>query len=234
MVKLGVLKAKDIRKFDNWTALIYSEPGKGKTTMVKGLKGKTLLLSVDGMYSVLAGIDNVDIYTIDTKKPHDEIGNFYKYLIKNIDDYQNVVIDNVSTLQKFWLNEVARATKSGMPELKDYPIFDRVLLDFIAELKSLKKNLLILAHETSVEVTRTSGGVYTQFQPDFRNLNPIMGIIPLVGRLVIHTNQETNQAERIVVLQPTQSTKAKDQLIGNMKTIGQMELIEKLQTEKGE
>src|SRR5699024_6792354 len=99
--------------------------------------------------------------------------------------------DNVSTFQKLWLNEVARATKSGMPELKDYPIFDRVLLDFIAELKKLKKNLLIFAHETSVEVTKTSGGVYTQFQPDFRNLNPIMGIIPLVGRLVIHANQET-------------------------------------------
>ena len=64
--------------------------------------------------------------------------------------------------------------------------------------------------------------MYTQFQPDFRNLNPIMGIIPLVGRLVIHTNQETNRDERIVVLQPTQSTKAKDQLIGNIKTIGQI------------
>lgn len=229
MIILGVIKAKDINKFDNWTALIYSEPGKGKTTMVKGLLGKTLLLSVDRMYSVLAGVDNVDIYTMDSKTPHDELGNFYKYLIRNIDTYNNIVIDNVSTFQKLWLNEVARATKSGMPELKDYPIFDRVLFDFIAELKKLRRNLLIFAHETMVEVTKQNGGVYTQFQPDFRNLNAIMGIIPLVGRLIIYTNQENNKDERIVILQPTQSTKAKDQLLGNIKTIGQMELIEKLQ-----
>ena len=228
---MPLIRADNIKPYENWTVLVYSEPGKGKTSMVKSLSGETIVLSVDGMYSVLAGLPNVDIYTMDSTKPHDEIGNFYKFLLKN-KKYQNIVIDNVSTFQKFWLNEAAKATKSGMPELKDYPIFDRVLMDFIAALKDLKKNLLLFAHETTVEITRTSGGVYTQFQPDFRNLNAIMGILPLVGRLVVYENQETKTEERIIVLQPTQATKAKDQLIGDKKTIGQMELLPLL--EKGE
>ena len=59
-----------------------------------------------------------------------------------------------------------------------------------------------------------------------------MGVIPLVGRLVVYTNQTTNEHERIIVLQPTQATKAKDQLIGNIDTIPQMELLPTLQ--KGE
>ena len=74
-----------------------------------------------------------------------------------------------------------------------------------------------------------SGGTYTQFQPDLRNLDAIMGITPIVGRLIIFANKDTNENERIIVLQPTQATRAKDQLIGDLPTIGQMELLPKLQ-----
>lgn len=226
---MKTLAAEDIQRFSNWTAIIYSEPGKGKTSMVKALTGRTILLSVDGMYHVLSGQKDVDIVLIDPKEPNNELGNFYRHLLKNINKYDNIVIDNLSTFQKFWLNAVANDTKSGMPEIKDYGIIDRVLMDFISSLKSLNKNVLIFAHEKKVEITRESGGVYTQFQPDVRNLDAIMGIVPIVGRLVIYKNQESQKDERIIVLQPTQSTRAKDQLIGDMPTIGQMELLPKLQ-----
>lgn len=229
---MSILNAIDIKKFDNWTALIYSAPGKGKTTMVKSLEGNTVVFSTDGMYHVLSGLDNITILTMDSKRPNDELANFYKWLLKNLDSIDNIVIDNISTFQKFWLNAVGKATKSGMPEIKDYGIIDRVLLDFIASLKDLKKNVLIFAHEKKEEITRENGGTYTQFQPDVRNMSAIMGIIPLVGRLVIVENQENNKKERIIALQPSQSTEAKDQLIGNIQTIGQLELLPTLQ--KGE
>lgn len=228
---MNILNAKDIKKFDNWTALIYSEPGKGKTSMVKSLVGNTLVLSVDGMYHVLSGLPNVTIYTMDSAQPNDELGNFYRYLIKHIDKIDNVVIDNLSTYQKYWLNASGKVTKSGMPEIKDYGIIDRVLFDFVATLKKLKKNILIFAHEKKVEINHEGGGVYTQFQPDVRALDAIMGIVPIVGRLVIVTDGETQKEERIVVLQPTQATRAKDQLIGNIKTINQMDLLPTLQNQ---
>ena len=64
------MKATEINKFDNWTAIIYSQPGFGKTSMVKSLIGRTVVLSVDGMYHVLSGLKDVDILTMDSKKPH--------------------------------------------------------------------------------------------------------------------------------------------------------------------
>lgn len=226
---MSVIKATDIQKFDNWTAIIYSEPGKGKTSMVKSLEGSTLVLSVDGMYHVLSGLSNVSIMTMDSTKPNDELANFYRYLINNINDIDNVVIDNLSTYQKYWLNASGKVTKSGMPEIKDYGVIDRVLFDFIASLKALKKNTLIFAHEKKVEINHEGGGVYTQFQPDIRALDAIMGIVPIVGRLVIVTDGETQKKERIIVLQPTQTTRAKDQLIGDRQTIDQMDLLPTLQ-----
>lgn len=231
---MKIIKAANIRRFDNWTCLIYSEPGKGKTTMVHSLEGNTIVFSTDGMYQVLSGLKNVEVLVMDSKKPHEELESFYRYLLKHVDDFDNVVIDNLSTFQKFWLNAKATSTTSGMPEIKDYGIIDRVLLDFVAGLKDLKKNVLLFAHEKSVEVTMDSGRVYTQFQPDVRNIDAIMGIVPVVGRLIVLKNQETQQEERLIVLQPTQTTRAKDQLIGDKQTVKQMELLSILQKEKGD
>ena len=223
------MKATDINKFDNWTAIIYSQPGFGKTSMVKSLIGRTVVLSVDGMYHVLSGLDNVDILTMDSEKPNEELGNFYRYLLNNLNEIDNIVIDNISTYQKYWLNAVGKTTTSGMPEIRDYGVIARVIFDFIASLKALRKNVLIFAHQTTEEITLEGGGVYTEFQPAIRALDAIMGIVPIVGRLVIVTNKDTQEKERIIVLQPTQATRAKDQLIGNLPTIGQMELLPTLQ-----
>lgn len=225
------LNATSIDRFNNWTVMIYSEPGKGKTSMIKSLKGNTVVFSVDGMYQVLSGLENVKVLVMDSKKPNDELGDFYRYLLKNIKDIDNIVIDNLSTFQKYWLNNIGKDTKSGMPEIRDYGVLDRVLLDFISSLKDLQKNLILFAHEKKQEVTKESGGVYTQFQPDVRNMDAIMGIVPLVGRLVIVPNQENQTEERIIALQPTQTTRAKDQLLGDLKTIDQMELLPTLQSE---
>ena len=199
--------------------------------MIKSLKGNTVVFSVDGMYQVLSGLENVKVLVMDSKKPNDELGDFYRYLLKNIKDIDNIVIDNLSTFQKYWLNNIGKETKSGMPEIRDYGVLDRVLLDFISSLKDLQKNLILFAHEKKQEVTKESGGVYTQFQPDVRNMDAIMGIVPLVGRLVIVANQENQTEERIIALQPTQTTRAKDQLLGDLKTINQMELLPTLQSE---
>lgn len=226
---MELLKANQITRYENWSCLIYAEAGIGKTTMVKSLEGRTLVFSIDGMYHILHGLENVDVLTMEPKQANNELGEFYRFVLKNKEKYDNIVIDNLSTFQKFWLNEMSSSTTAGMPELKHYGIIDRILLDFIASLKNLNKNLLFFAHEKKVEITRENGGVYTQFQPDVRNLDAIMGIMPIVGRMVVTREQGSQERKRIIVLQPTRSTRAKDQLIGNLETIGQMDLMPLLQ-----
>ena len=69
--------------------------------MVKSLVGKTVVLSVDGMYHVLSGLENVTILPMKTSEPNDQLGMFYRYLLKNIEEIDNIVIDNLSTFQKY-------------------------------------------------------------------------------------------------------------------------------------
>lgn len=228
---MKIIKAANMERFQNFAVMVYSEPGKGKTTMVRGLRGRTLLLSTDGMFSVLSGMADLDILELDTDNPNVSMLEFFKFLNAHAADYQNIVVDNLSTFQKTWLNAKGRDTKNGTPELKDYAVIDRILFDTVMALKKYKRNVVVFAHERKVEVTREGGGVYTQFQPDLRNLDAIMGILPLVARLVVAKDKDSHPA-RTLVLQPTQATRAKDQLIGNLETIGQMELFKALQEEK--
>ena len=46
--------------------LIYANPGMGKTTAIKFIKGKTLLIDIDKSSIVLKGEKNIDIVEVDT------------------------------------------------------------------------------------------------------------------------------------------------------------------------
>ncbi|HCE5109342.1 TPA: DNA-binding protein, partial [Listeria monocytogenes] len=53
----------------NKLRLIYSAPGIGKTSTIKFLEGKTLVVDIDRTTSVLKGQENIDIVTADTMTP---------------------------------------------------------------------------------------------------------------------------------------------------------------------
>lgn len=220
---MALIKASDITPYTDWNIMVYGSPGTGKTKMVESMTGKTLVLSIDGMYSVLSGLEDVDIYVMDTSQPDKDLGAFYK--LSRDSDYTNVVIDNLSTFQKVWLNSRAKTTTSGMPEIKDYAIIDRITFDFIKSISELPVNSLFIAHEKAEERVHQNGTKYEVFVPDLRQVHSLMGILPLVGRLISFKKPESEELEREIVLQPTQKTKAKDQLNVGKATVKQMELI---------
>lgn len=51
----------------NETFLLYAPPGMGKTSTVKYLEGKTLVLDVDRTSHVLKGNPNIEIMYVDNK-----------------------------------------------------------------------------------------------------------------------------------------------------------------------
>ena len=53
---IKITKATDINRTENWKVLLYGKPGLGKTSAIKGLSGKTLVLDLDGSSRVLAGL----------------------------------------------------------------------------------------------------------------------------------------------------------------------------------
>ena len=93
--------------------LVYGVPGVGKTTLSKYLKGKTYLLSLDdSFHRIEFWRGKPDIWAIDTQEPIIDLNNFTQTF--KPEDYDNLVIDNLSNLQKLFFVERARHTKSGL------------------------------------------------------------------------------------------------------------------------
>src|SRR5699024_3988484 len=110
---LEITKATDLKKGKDISALIYSAPGVGKTSLARFLPGKTLVIDIDRTTNVLSGSKNVDIVYLDTSKPFLEM----KLLLANIEknhlkNYDNIFIDNLSEIENAWFGEKAKESKT--------------------------------------------------------------------------------------------------------------------------
>jgi len=175
-----------MKRDTNFRMLFYAKPGTGKTSTVRYLKGKTLLLDIDQTSQVLSSLPGIGVVKMDPKTPAQELTDFYTYAKNNLKEYDNIVIDNLTHYQKLWFIEKSKTTKSGQPELKDYGIFDNHLLNMVTAFNSLEINIVYTAWETTRQIQLQDGQTFNQFLPDIRDkiVNHVMGIIPVVGRLV--------------------------------------------------
>lgn len=207
---MELMETETMKKDEDFCILLYSKPGGGKTTTLKYLKGKTLVVDIDGSGKVLSGVPNITRVTIDPEKPSSELVQFYGYAKANIDKFDNIVIDNLSHYTKLWLMEKGKNTKSGQPEIQHYGVFDNHLLNIVESFKALDANIIFTAWEATREIQLENSQLYHQFLPDIREkiVNHIMGVIPIVARLV--RNPETKA--RGFLLSESNGTYAKNQL----------------------
>ena len=190
--------------------LLYAKPGTGKTSTVRYLEGSSLLLDIDHTSQVLSGLPGISVVKIDPEKPTQQLVDFYGYAKAHIKEYDNIVVDNLSHYQKLWLMEKGKNTKSGQPELQHYGIFDSHILNMISTFNNLDANIIYTSWEATRQIQLESGQLFNQFLPDVREkvVNHVMGIIPVVARLV--KNPETNT--RGFLLSESNGTFAKNQL----------------------
>ncbi len=206
---MEITNGSEIKKSKKAKVIIYSKPGDGKTTVAGLLPGKTLVLDIDGTSQVLQGYSNVDVASIDIADPHDSILKFFALAKANIGTYDNIFIDNLTHYQKLWLLNKGEKTKSGMPELKDYALFDNHLLKVVETFNGLDANIIYTAWETTRSITHDDGQQYNQFIPDIRDkiVNHVMGIVHVVARLVRKAD-----GTRGFILEGNQSIFAKNHL----------------------
>lgn len=200
---------------DKSTYLIYASPGVGKTTAIKYIPGRTLVVDIDKSSSVLKGENNIDIASIDTHNIWNSWnGAVMDLLENNYSQYDNIVIDNVSELFRACLANLGREGKNNrVPEQSHYQRVDFTILDSLRALKKLDARIIYTAWETSDTWHTESGQAFNRAYPDIRVkiLNNFMGLCDVVARLVVSKDGDGNE-KRGFVLQPTSSIYAKNRL----------------------
>ncbi|HHX6216213.1 TPA: AAA family ATPase [Streptococcus pyogenes] len=211
---MKITKATEIKNNDS-CYLIYGNPGFGKTSTAKYLPGKTIVINIDKSAKVLRGNENIDIADIDTHKIWGEWLDTVKELLNGAaNDYDNIVIDNVSELFRACLANLGREGKNHrVPSQADYQRVDFTILDSLRALLQLNKRIVFLAWETSDQWTDENGMIYNRAMLDIRTkiLNNFLGLTDVVARLVKKTTDDGEEV-RGFILQPSASVYAKNRL----------------------
>ncbi|NVX90303.1 AAA family ATPase, partial [Listeria monocytogenes] len=116
------IKSASNLKDTNKLRLIYSAPGIGKTSTIKFLSGKTLVVDIDRTTGVLKGNENIDIVTADTMTPFTTFPQLLKEINDNyLKEYDNIVIDNISELERSILAQLGKEGKNNrVPSMANY------------------------------------------------------------------------------------------------------------------
>ncbi|MGN1044214.1 MAG: AAA family ATPase, partial [Acutalibacteraceae bacterium] len=207
---MEITKASDIKTVKG-TYILYGHPGMGKTSTVKYLPGKTLVLDVDRTSHVLKGCENIDIVYIDNKNTWDDWESILIDLTHNYKGvYDNIVVDNISELERCILSDLGSKGKNkGVPSQADYQFLQFKIVNSLRYMKGLGANLIWLAWETDDLYTDSNGQQYNRSYPQINKkiLNNVLGLSDVVGRLMINS-----EGERGYILSGTNSTFAKNQL----------------------
>ncbi|WP_461241179.1 AAA family ATPase [Paucilactobacillus sp. N302-9] len=221
---MKITNGKNISLKKNWKVILYGKPGVGKTSSIKLLTGKTLVLALDNSQKVLNGQANIDVWKddifpdddmehgFDREHPEESMIKFFKDTDEISKTYDNLVIDNISSFEKDWFVEKGKSSKNGISnEIQDYSQWTNYFARIMTSLYMIPNiNIVTTAWETQQQITTASGQVFNQFAPEIRASvrDGLLGLADVVGRMLINPDSGT----RGVILEGDDSVYAKNRL----------------------
>lgn len=210
---VDIKKATEI-KDNKGTYLIYGNPGVGKTSAIKYMPGKKLVIDIDKSSIVLKGEKNIDLIDIDAYNIWDSWMEVVDFLVNKTSDYDVVIIDNVTELFRSILTQLGREGRNNrVPEMSHYQRVDFVIMDSFRAIKNSGKTIVFIAWEKSDEWETEGGQIFNRAIPDIRRpiLNNFLGLCDVVARLVVKKDEEGKE-KRGFILQPKADIYAKNRL----------------------
>lgn len=197
-------KAGEIPKVGNMY-FIYGDGGTGKTSLTKLFDGRKLLLSFDGSTNALTDTDDIDVISFEYSDAPNMQKLVMSYLSKQIakGEYQVVVLDNVTALQNWVLENIDGASKDGRQNYLKLQTWFRKLGDFLRE---SNLNILATAHQIDNGSTGLDGKGRFEADMNGRTFNAFTGPFDVVGRIY------KDNGERFIDLDTENGNHAKNRL----------------------
>jgi len=206
---------------------VYGGKGTGKTRLSKQLKGRKLLLSFDGSTNSIADTDDIRVIAYgksDAKTAQRSVEQWLEKMIytkdesgKRVlsDDFDAVILDNVTALQNWVIDNVENASKDGR---QNWNLVQKWFRDLGMWLRETNLPVLATAHELKTDLTNQLG--QPLFKPDMndKTFNAFAAPFDVVGFISI------KNGEAIIDLDPEAGNQGANRL-DERKTTTTSELI---------
>lgn len=207
-------KAGEIPKVGNMY-FIYGDGGTGKTSLIKQFTGKKLLLIFDGSTNALVGTNDIDVIAFDDEDAPKMQQIVTSMLEKQFESHDVIVLDNVTALQNWALENIDGASKDGRQNYQKLQVWFRNLGMW---LRKTDKTVLATAHQVDNGSSGLTGDGRFQADMNEKTFNAFTAPFDVVGRIYKEKDQ------RWIDLDPENGNHAKNR-IDDRKLIEASELI---------
>lgn len=174
--------------------LVFGEPGTGKTSAIKNLQGKTIYVSIDGTEGVLKKEHpkGMKVVVLEREDVANIVSSFPILLTtierKYLNDFDNVVFDNISYLQDLVMNQIKGNAKDGR---MDWMRMQELIRSWVIQIRSWNTRIYMTAWEETVPVYDESGNQVTLYdiKLNAKLRSSIKGLFTVVGRSFVHDDQ---------------------------------------------
>ncbi|ETA73480.1 AAA family ATPase [Ligilactobacillus equi] len=161
---------------------IYGDGGTGKTTLLKQFEGPKLLMSFDHSVNAIRGEKDIDVLLLeqaDIPVIQETVNSVLGRAIGS-GRYKTVMLDNVTSLQNYVLENIDGKSKDGRQNYQKLQVWFRVLGE---NLRNSNVTVVATAHQVDTESQSMDGKGRFKADMNDKTFNAFTATFDFVGRI---------------------------------------------------